>query len=566
MLLAEHDGELFLIRPVRRLFALGLAPTLTLAIASLIAPGCSFVLKSESTQCASDDECVGRGGEFLAFPVCDRAKGQCVAGTTTARVDRCETNAQCASGRATSPRTCVANRCEDVLTPECGELLGDPAGPNAILFGLTVAEKAGWSRAVAANYRLAMEDLVTAGGVPDGEGGRRAVGAVVCDIGTADAPTKVSQHLFGRLGIQVVVANGPRDHIDRLISEMPPAGTGVVLSASPLLESLTAATATSEKILYTAGSFGAVLGVYGPLLAQLETKLRAERGLTELRVALISSETPNAAALAQRILDIVRVNGAPLRAQEGTTLRRFNSRDLADAPRTLTQFNPAVILVSTPAGATPFVIPVDKDWPSSAPRPIYVLGPDNLGDAELRAYLASSLVEPPADKLRRFLGVTWEYPASKQLYEDYRKRFTAKFTRYPGGDSFDNFFSAVYVAVYGAYATVPVLRRGLLRGTDVRAKLLSMSEGSILARVGPEFLGASSPNNAFTALAQPGAQIEDTLGRVRFNALGERVVRGSVYCFAQQGGGVVEALDAMRLDAAGTSITGSCPEPVPASL
>jgi hypothetical protein len=104
----------------------------SVAIFSIISGlACTAVVAGDPTQCATDEDCTVRGGDF-AGTKCDTARSVCVPGELLVK-PACLKHSDCPQDSMCSETT---RACVPVRTAECTEVYGDPREDGAVVLGL----------------------------------------------------------------------------------------------------------------------------------------------------------------------------------------------------------------------------------------------------------------------------------------------------------------------------------------------------------------------------------------------------------------------------------------------
>ena len=411
----------------------GVAFAVVLAVAACVVVGCSLLVKPDASQCATDGDCARfEGAASGTAPVLVCVNGGCVAREAgpsrvpTAVVD-CTSTQDCLVNSPYS--VCRIKKCKDLLSRDCGRVVGAYTRTDAILLGAILPTFGTHKSSGLAMWRslaLAVDDFQRgiplplladggdgghdAGGADGGLGARRPLAVVVCN--ESEDPVRAARHLVDDVGVPLII--GPAFSAPmRTVADQVTLGAGVLLiSPRSVVGPLSAdpdhlVWRMAPPVLDEAAALSRVVdGVIEPRLA-----VRAPG--VALTVAVVSKRDAGSVALAAALLATLRFNGVS--AAENKLAGRFLAAayDDADDPATpnasstygdavsaVVDAAPAlVIVVGDVEGALDIVPGIDAAWKSATGLPLYLMTSGGLV-SELLTQIGSD------DALRRRILLT----------------------------------------------------------------------------------------------------------------------------------------------------------------
>lgn len=549
------------------------------SLVALVCGACSLFVDLSTDQCTSDGDCDRLGAALTC------SAGTCV-GPTSGLTDGgpeggaeggqpCVGNAQCIDDNFGEPFICekTTKRCVSVkLNEACAFVLPEAElrNDNAVLFGAFMPLKdqsAPLGQPIALAYKLALEEIQKAGGLPGGGGPRKPLVAVICDStpkpegSSAETPNYVElgvKHLTGTLHVPAVISLFSQTGMTTFFQDsLLPSGT-FTLNPQDTTEALKLLDA-KRLLWHLLGTPEDVALAYKPLLARMEPKVKAAHGNpTSIKVALVTSASPTEESIAAVVRDAVKgiefngknadANGALFKSITIPSLEADPTAQFGSVVSELASFGPNVVVLLTSANeaaritggyddATKTYRPgldaaLTVDGGPGLPLPYYLLGPRNARASDVLAYLGTAFHGESSDaKARRFIGLQYAGAADKNdpqsQYQQFLKRFAEKNptvdpATYAG---VDNYYDAVYWLAYGLYAAGP--------GAPVQGS--SFGEGVRKLVTGPDvFPGTVAQiSSAFTTITTSSeATFRGALGVPNFDtASGAQRSVGSVYCY-----------------------------------
>jgi branched-chain amino acid transport system substrate-binding protein len=486
---------------------------LACALIAFASSACTALLDSSSKQCANDDECRARGGDF-ASTLCGPS-GRCVVAVpATDGGSACATNKECIDQNHGMPTICRQkdHRCAPLLSPDCYEVIGDVSNDSVVIFGSVFNTKgvngpSGIARQNAAKVALS-EIARSVSGIPGGPEGRpRPLALVACDE-TDDSmrPTKYLVDVVGVPAILGVSSSGRIIDVAKIVTV--PAG---VLLISPTTTGTTITTLDDHDLVWRTAPSDALQAV--ALIDQmgaLETKYRSENSLpptATIAAAFIYINDAYGAGLYDAIRLDARINGQKLSDASNQGLLQVvnyeaNPVDLAAQVAKVLAQNPRPALIAGLGSGeiiTKFIDPLETQWGTSAPRPLYL-----LADAGQKPELLA-LAGKNDDLRRRVRGSVPVAPVGSVSYDafigKYEGMFGAPAPRIFGmAGAYDSVFLLAYLAtgVGSAPLTGEAMEKQFARlvtGTKIEVGGTAMNDAFRILQSGGsfDFGGASGP-------------------------------------------------------------------------
>jgi hypothetical protein len=531
-------------------------------LASLSLPACLLFLDTERNQCATDQDCMNRGGGFTNMK-CEVATGLCRApdapqtqnSGTDANVDvdasdaakiPCKTTAECPSTPG-AEQICnkISGDCVAVKTPECPYILGDSKNlqsDDLVLFGgfSNITAAAPLSDPVVVSYKLALDEIGGVPGLPPGSASpnRRPVSMLLCN---AD-PTKIdaaSDHLINDLKVPGAVGYFSQTNTTRLFQDkynpagvflVNPGGTTVALRDNPGNKGL---------IWHLLGPPENLTAAYIATLAREEAFYRSENSIptAPLRVAVIVSQNDQDLAAADGFATglmwngkNVTDNGKNYLQQNVESIEKTPTADYATYVADLLGFKPHIIIAITAGEFEAKMFgAMEAQWGTSAPQPAIIIG----HRAPLQPYIddvqSVSGIGARKTRARRFVGVQYAAAPDRTEYNLYINRMIASYPDVKGIESTENYYDAVYWLAYGAAGAGLV---GPLVGEDVGKGVRNLLDG-------PQTIttGALAVAKGFSAIAVDSkATFLGVSGPPNFDPIkGYRTSVGATFCLDVSG-------------------------------
>jgi hypothetical protein len=258
-----------------------------IALSALVA--CTAVVSEDPVQCSTDQDCAARGPDFVDT-ICSTA-GTCVSKPPPPA--ECTKHSDCASKGADFVCSDLSGTCQKVTSEDCQVAYGKPTEDGTIILGLLSEISRDDTLYFRQNQhllaaQLAFTEFFEKSGVTL-PGGRKAA-LVAC---TEHFPRRASAHL-ANIGVKAII--GPADEgrqkavIETLLQVKVP-------SFSPWMNGNPSAVIPESGAVtfFPAFQRPEVVAPVNALLAEIEPRLKAERGTANLRVAVIVNKTATSA-------------------------------------------------------------------------------------------------------------------------------------------------------------------------------------------------------------------------------------------------------------------------------
>ncbi len=562
---------------------------LWLVLAGLFGVGCSFLSDFSVDQCQTDADCEKLGSAFEGT-VCDAnlcvtpesgdgdgdgdGSGGSIGGQGGAPLTaECETNSDCIDDNFGSPFICRDGECIALTIPgECPIVLG--AGqdsenlrkPEPFIFGAYsyVDPTAPRLSVPTLNYELAIQEVndATRGGIPGGPNGtRRPFIAIVCS-GTQDPDLETSlSHLIDDVQVPAIISSlYTRDLLEAFQTKGFPEK---VFFLSPLEADSTLTSVDDDGLMWHLLSPAVDFApAYLPLVAQTESYVRTQRGLTEddkIKIALVESKTPFLTDIADNLLLNMSFNGgisALQNREDGNLIRiRLDSSLEVVNPNTgdnnlqglsaLIDFEPDIVLGLV---SGEFVELMNSfEGQVAGEKPFYVLSPYVFGRSDLADQNFFDDVHP------RLLGVNFGAAEDPTLYQLYLSKLedTYRDVGFSLAGS-ENFYDAAY---YLMYAIVGAGEPPRLTGNEIALGMTRLVNGRVEFNVGS--MDANDVVGTLRGSISSEISLIGTMGPPDFNtSTGARRGRPTIYCIDGNGDYVQNA---MLYDVETGTLSGSPP-------
>jgi ABC-type branched-subunit amino acid transport system substrate-binding protein len=515
--------------------------------AAAFAAGCSLVGNFSTERCSNDGDCANKR---LAGYVC--RSGNCEPGGSPvndagdegdgAKPSDCTTNDECSRRAADVPTACVQGACVTVEVPGACTLLAKDRfrQPNGILLGAFVEGNP--SSAVGTiNVDLALSEINNAGGVPTPEG-PRYVSVVACTKEKPDLVKSAAAHLIDDLRVPAIFGQVESAELKELV---PKARASNVLVVATLANDASLRTGVSDDGLlwYATDDIARLAASYGPLLARMETAIRASNGDKDVKIALLETDSFETKALASALLDsaTIKVNGRTLRDnRDGApkllthvtqipSLYRSPSADYQSYAEEVTQAQPDIVIGANGDELVLKLLPaIEQAW-GGGPRPRYVASPLSRYNLQLYKVIQNDL-SPPPRVVVRFFGL--DFSGDAEVYRDYDDRLASYLSTTPDRprEGFNLLYDTTYLVTYAARAA---LKEGGLDGRRMANGMKRLVQGdpgyvgtrTVAGRPAyTEIMSGLAQSATFTLRGTTGAFAIDPATRDR------RQPNASVYC------------------------------------
>lgn len=460
--------------------------------------GCSVILGSDldAPQCTVDADCEREPA--LRGRVC-RASF-CVAPAivaTTPPGGSCLRSEECNGDGGTGANVCRDGTCVALLNETCRFIAGDFLDPTAVFLGSVLPEHVrqadgslveyAYGRRLRLAQRLAAEQWREKR-APLVDGDVRSLVLVQCDSeGTPATTERAVSHLLDVVGAPGIVV----------------AGDDELASAYPQIEERQVAVVCSDCVGPApagAATRGLVRRILPPLVQQaplaaklveeLEPRVRAERSRPPgepIRVTMLAQATPASRAYADRVGELLVINGEPAGDTASATYQRIDvpiaregSLDAVLLGDRIRAFAPDIVLVSTGTDFAASIGPaIERDFPEP---PYYVLNELALEVAPFGAW-----VSPNEARRRRIFGVAPAVGARNlENIAAFRTRYEATYTTEGPADECWSGADAFHAL---AYAVTGAIRLPSLRGADIARAFERLRVPGITIDVGETGVG-----------------------------------------------------------------------------
>lgn len=534
------------------------------AVSSVTAIGCLWLFPIQKEDAKVTSTGTGMGADSGVI------QGGGGAGTLMeGDAGECTVNSDCGPDYT----VCRAHTCLALPTSECIIVHGQWDDPNAFIFGAYATEPAGVPETSQAiyNYRLAIDELNAAGGLPDSQGLLHPLAAVICNNDPAralvdpDFYQRSLHHLVDDLGVAAIVADLPANELKKAFQTTQDEGKDIFF-LSP---------GAANQDLFDLPDKGLVWNMLGPpkdladgyadLVRRMERFVAAggDAGATQLRVAVVINDDPNEVdhELFTELYDAVKpklfFNGATAKSQKDGNYREFHIGNTGDAGSpvavgdAINDFAPHVVMsmTGTLMTATDFT-PTGQGKEGVAQRiisfvkggdvdrqpwidhqyPFFIFSPINAAaTTNFVSLLQSSVGSDYRILYQRFLGINIAGADDREVYAEYQTRLRA--SQKMAIDGFENYYDAIYYLAYAAYQAGV----GQLDGRKISSGMTSLNSGAPQT-VGPTELGPDGGVNlieaVFHELKTNGSVLLVGAGGSQFDVQhGVRIDKAGLYCF-----------------------------------
>ncbi|MFO0679898.1 MAG: hypothetical protein U0169_25465 [Polyangiaceae bacterium] len=488
--------------------------TTLFAVSALLA-GCSFLIRVESDQCVTDDDCRTLGAEF-ANSVCsagvcarrgavadsgsdtstvDGATGDAADGGTEATATGCTTSAACTAqlgteGYCRTPGTpCVRLKSDD-----CPLVFGQFDRPNAIILGgFSPLPETDLKAAVPTNvFELAMIEFATVSGLPAGSGGaRRPLAMVVCRQDTSEHVISGARHLVDDLQSQAIVSSLSSSDLKDMFEQVAkPKGVFVMNALN--YDSSYASLVTNNLLWHAIGNVADVSPAYVALLSRLERfAFPTPDGGTrpDIRVAVIYTDELNSVALQDKLAGSLTFNGKSAAANATANPQTYRAfRALPEVGNEvnsalvsqLLEYRPHVVISTGGVEFNTVIDQLDTNWSLTTgldggavpPWPRYIASPYNL-QSRTQTFVNGTSVGQNLRRADRTLGINVASAADKQNYNKYIVRLNGLMKRTPSVSGYENWYDATYLTAYAMQAGSPA---GFPTGAEIARGMPNLVE------------------------------------------------------------------------------------------
>ncbi|HZU81917.1 MAG TPA: hypothetical protein VE987_03325 [Polyangiaceae bacterium] len=541
---------------------------------ALLTGGCSVLFHADPSQCSTSNDCAVRG--FTGYTC---AQGTCIAPAEAS--PQCTTDRDCSSGFACSQGTCVprmtmldggaeaeagcttnadcpavaaqtvacdvdTHSCLQLTSQDCPAIIGDVSGSVAPpifvgAFAVFPTQGGPLTHPSYLNYNLALSEFQKqTNGIPAGPGqGYRMPVAVACDV-SADV-NRAMTHLTADLHVPVVVAPLAAATLSSVFTNFAAADKSDVLLINPFsADSTLTALPTNGLMWHLLGQAADNAPAYAAFLPLVESYIRNHApwnlgSTTPLKVATVTANATATNSLASAVQSVLTWNGGASTMTDTTnylsvvindsTLNgtSLSSIDVSAAVQQILTFQPHVIISFASEEFTRLVENVEIGW-SGSKLPFYVIGPYNMGSTLLQGDVANL----PFTNTR-FAGIGVASAADMTELSQYESRFLGAYPTRADALDEENYYDAMYFAVYSLVAAGRIQATGSDLAAGMR-RLISLT--SMPYQIGPADMG-----NIYPIIGPTRGSIDfiGTLGPPNFDtATGSRIGAGDVYCLAHE--------------------------------
>jgi branched-chain amino acid transport system substrate-binding protein len=485
-----------------------------LALALLFSCGSN---KEQPTR--SDDATVGgdAGSADSAGHARDASEGECSRHQDC--VDQHEAHWICRSDH-----TCVS-----LLSDACTFVRGDDANDDAVFVGVLGVE----GSPMFALSELVRRDFVDAvGGLPTRDSMKarrdnvkaRSLVLVGCSLAFRADPLPGARHLVETIGVPAIV--GPQGSAATLsVAQNVTVPHGVLLISPVALSDLLTDFADDDLVFRTNAATKALAPQLAAMVSDLERTVRAQRSITNLKVALVTSRDAYGLAISSALTPLLRFNGG-LNAEANEARGRFFSisydgtqegfeREVAERVRA---FAPHVVISLSGVEARPFKA-IEEAFSDGSELPPYYVSDHAIGSFDHDLFVMS---EP--DSLRSRIRTTYPDP-TRPLSQTFAARIRNEFGEAPSLLAGASVYDATYTVAFGIIAagesalTGRAIARGIRRltgpGNEIELVPQRIARGVELLQAGEKI------------------DIVGTSGPLDFDARGDVLVDSAVGCYVR---------------------------------
>jgi ABC-type branched-subunit amino acid transport system substrate-binding protein len=379
---------------------------------------------------------------------------ECVALATNG-----ETPSTSATSKASPPTVCVAatGKCESLVSEDCPRVYGDSTNDNAIVVGTLLSDSS--ASALEQASFLAVEEIDgNGGGVPSSAAGGAVRPLVVVGCNAGSDVLRATRHLAEVLHAPAIVGPISGEQVVEATQQISAkAGTLLMTPTSPAMaiSKLSDGDLTWRATPSDAQRAKLVIEE----IKDLETVLRATRGLTTVKLGIVSATDALGTSAREAISGKLILNGRFLNDAANAANVSLDaypagsaSAQSAVATKYAATFRPDIVFVTAAEQIANVVVPLEQALTTArAPaRPYYVLT-DAARTSELLDAVATTL---PADIRRRIRGVGVKPDASSApVLDDFRAAFAARYGAAPAESAAAVSYDAMYAIAYALAAT-----------------------------------------------------------------------------------------------------------------
>jgi ABC-type branched-subunit amino acid transport system substrate-binding protein len=493
--------------------------------ATLLVCACSLIVKSNGVQCTKDSDCAvfDAAGPIVCL------NSVCVGPGVG---PPCATNAECITRSAGAPAICRKDtkQCVPLLSTECVKVYGDPSNDDAIVLGAMftlsgVNQTSGVARMQ--SVELAADDFAqTVVGLPGGSGGKpRPLVFVECDDGSDNTKsTNAATHLVS-VGVPAIIGPGGSGLVTTVVQNVTiPAGVFVITPSA----TSTSLSGLSPLLWRTAPSDVVQAIAMQDQVGAIETLFKTQNPtIPKLKLAIVYQNNTYGTGLYGAVSTGLMLNGALVSDNSNNGFfspLQYDATALdpsAAASQVVTDKDNLLVGIGTTEIITKFLTPVEANWPSATPRPLYL-----FSDAGEKPELLTAVTGN--DPLR--LRVRGTVPGTNNpLFGAFSIQYQGKYGSVANVFGMAGAYDSVYILAY----TMVSLGSSAVTGTAISNAMAKIVGGQ------PSPVGAINIKNAFQVLQSGNAiQIGGASGPLLFDLkLHEAKSDITVWCISLDGSG-----------------------------
>jgi branched-chain amino acid transport system substrate-binding protein len=405
-------------------------------------------------------------------------------------VGECTTNQQCidrftadAGGTALDDGVVAAvcvrpeRKCVPLRSEDCQTITGDFKNDDAIVIGSlfsTVGAQAATNIPRQQSAMLAVEQVNAAGGIPsrDSSSSGRPLVLVSCDESTK--LQRAGGHLVNDLHVPAIVGpNTSQDTLD-LSGDLTIGKGTVVMTPTAVASSITSLIDDDLTWLMVPSDVQRAKLMIDQI-GELETRLKAERGVDVIKLGVAFRDDALGVGTRTSLNDLI-INGKSIAdsVNLGSNVRidaySPTAADQATIVAAQVKFAPdIVVLAGTAEAISKVLVPLEKDWDSSKPRPEYV-----LIDSTKVPELLDAAVDEGLRKRVRGTGIT-SAGASAGVFNAFKIDYSLK---YAGSSTTISGMGPSYDAAYGIAFALAATSDEPVSGKAVAKGLRKLAGGS----------------------------------------------------------------------------------------
>ncbi|MBL8739850.1 MAG: ABC transporter substrate-binding protein [Myxococcales bacterium] len=347
---------------------------------------------------------------------------------------------------------------------------------------------------------LARRDFASVGGLPPAGGRARSIGVLACEDSTS--PERAAEHLV-RAGVPAVIGfRSSNDVIELSQAQFIPNDVLVVpsLNVSSLITSIPHPPDKPRMVYRTAITNGTAVSA---LAALLDSAAGPVAGLSrsKLKLLLVRTQTTVGTAFSEAVFDSVRVAELGPRFRELSFDDTKSEIDLSTLVGSALEHRPSVVVLqASDTVVRNFLLPVEKAWPASTPRPVYIVA------GSVDGALATAIRNGDFHSTVLSMGAAIKTPANLKFTNSYNAAFNQKLVPEDAPAApYDSF----YLVAYAAYASGK---------TDPRGSDLARAIARLVPPGKPIDVGPTRILEAFTELDRGGTiDLQGALSRMDFD-------------------------------------------------